>query len=91
VHAWADPRAAELWAEFRERMHGTDMAGWLYGGNDATERPADLGYWMGYRIAHAYYARTADKRQAIHDILNITDFDAFLAASGVVAEFEGAE
>lgn len=85
VHVWADPRAAELWQEFRERMYGTDLSGWLYDGNDATDRPADLGYWMGYRIAAAYYARAADKRQAIHDILNITDFDVFLEQSGIAA------
>jgi hypothetical protein len=91
VHAWADPRAAELWAEFRERMHGTDMAGWLYGGSDAGDRPADLGYWMGYRIAAAYYAGAVDKRQAIHDILNITDFAGFLERSGVAEAFEGTE
>jgi hypothetical protein len=89
VHAWANPRAATLWAEFRDRMHGTDMSGWLYGGNQETDRPADLGYWMGYRIAAAYYARAHDKRQAVSDMLNIADFDVFLAQSGVAAELSG--
>lgn len=89
IHAWANPRAAELWTEFRGRMHDGDLAGWLYNGGDSGDRPGDLGYWMGYRIAAAYYARATDKRQAIHDILNITDFDAFLASSGVAEEFDG--
>jgi hypothetical protein len=89
VHAWAEPRAAELWGEFRERMHGSDYSGWLYNGADAMDRPGDLGYWMGYRIARAYYDRAEDKRQAIHDILNIGDFDVFLQQCGVVEEFEG--
>lgn len=44
---------ADLWAEFREVMHGDDMAGWLYGGQPEG-RPADLGYFIGYRIAEAY-------------------------------------
>lgn len=82
VHAWANPREAELWREFRERMHGTDMNGWLFGGAETKGRPADLGYWMGYRIVRAYYERTPDKQQAIRDILSIGDADAFLAASG---------
>lgn len=91
VHAWAEPRAAALWTEFRARMDGTDYAGWLY---DAAEgatdgRPADLGYWMGYRIASGYYARATDKSAAIRDMLRIDDFNAFLQASGVAAEFEG--
>lgn len=89
VHAWADPRAAELWAEFRDRMLGSDVSGWLYNGNAEQDRPGDLGYWMGYRIAAAYFARAGDKRQAIRDILNITEFEAFLRASGVEAELGG--
>ncbi|QSQ24360.1 hypothetical protein JY651_05185 [Pyxidicoccus parkwayensis] len=82
VHAWAEPREAELWREFRERMHSEDVRGWLYDGDASSGRPADLGYWMGYKIARAYYERAADKRQAVHDILTATDADAFLAASG---------
>lgn len=89
VHAWAEPRAAGLWAEFREAMHGTDYAGWLYGGGNGkdSERPADLGYWIGYRIARGYYQRAGDKTAAIRDMLVIDDFEAFLQASGVEEEF----
>jgi len=90
VHQWANPRAGELWQEFLERKHDTSLSGWLYGGNDETGRPADLGYWMGYRIAAAYYRRAADTRQAIAEILNISDFDAFLDQSGVATELDAA-
>ncbi|NIR46299.1 MAG: hypothetical protein GWN99_17835 [Gemmatimonadetes bacterium] len=83
IHEWANPREAELWGEFREVMHGTDLSAWLYGGADpAVGRPADLGYWMGYRIAKAHYDRAEDKRQAVADILQITDFESFLERSG---------
>lgn len=37
---------------------------------------------MGYRIVESYYARATDKRRAIHDILNIADFDRFFRDSG---------
>ncbi len=89
VHAWAEPRAAELWAEFREVMHGTDYTGWLYGGGDRADggRPADLGYWIGYRIARGYYQRAGDKTVALRDMLGIADFEAFLLTSGMEAEF----
>ena len=81
--AWAEPRERELWDEFRAAMHGTDLSQWLYQGSSAmTDRPADLGYWIGYRITQAYYQRAADKTKAIGDILHIADSDAFLAASG---------
>jgi hypothetical protein len=85
VHEFAEPREAELWREFRERMHGQDFSGWLYGSSEG--RPNDLGYWMGYKIAKSYYDRAADKRQAIRDILEVEDFDAFLAKSGYPEKF----
>jgi len=72
---------AELWAEFRTVMHGTDATGWLYG-NAPPGRPADLGYFIGYRIAEAYYAQAADKAAALRDILRVQDVERILAASG---------
>jgi hypothetical protein len=71
----------ELWADFSQRMHGTDYTGWLYG-KPPGERPADLGYFIGYRIASAYYAKASDKRQALAEIIRGADVDALLAASG---------
>jgi hypothetical protein len=56
----------------------------LYNGWDIKgrgDRPADLGYWMGYRITKSYFERASDKRQALRDILTIKDFDRFLANS----------
>lgn len=82
IHAWALPREAELWAEFRKVMHGSDGGDWLYGGTDSVERPADLGYFIGYRIVQAYYERSDDKQTAIREIVAMTDPVAFLEASG---------
>lgn len=36
---------------------------------------------MGYKICQSYYEELADKKQAVHDILNISDYPAFLARS----------
>jgi Predicted Zn-dependent protease (DUF2268) len=85
---WARPRAAELWREFKRDMHGTDYSHWLYQGQGAGDRPADLGYWMGYQITKAYYDRAGDKAAAIGRILDITDWDGFLAASGYGRQFD---
>jgi hypothetical protein len=37
---------------------------------------------VGYRIVQSYSLHAADKRQAIRDILKMTDPTAFLARSG---------
>lgn len=85
VHDFANPREKELWKEFKDKMLASDYAGWLYSSTEG--RPNDLGYWMGYKITRAYYDSMDDKNQAINDILNIKDFEAFLQRSGYSEKF----
>ena len=88
LRRWADPREAELWKEFQGAMRGSDVSHWLYEGERATaDRPADLGYYMGYRITQAYYQRATDKARAIGEILAVKDYDAFLASSHYADKF----
>lgn len=72
----------ELWADFTKEMDGKNWRNWIANGSqETTEKPADLGYFVGYRICQSYYEQMADKKQAVHDILNIGDARAFLAQS----------
>lgn len=72
-----------LWDEFQGQMHGTDVSRWLYNqGSESADRPGDLGYFVGYRIAQAFHDRAIDKAAAIAAILEVPDADAFLARSG---------
>ncbi|HZU54031.1 MAG TPA: hypothetical protein VFF77_09070 [Holophagaceae bacterium] len=73
---------AELWKAFRADMDGQDTSRWMYQGKIVDGRPADLGYFVGYRIAQAYYAKAKDKRQAVKDIIEMKDPKALLKASG---------
>jgi len=72
---------AELWRQFRSEMGGEDASRWLYGSSRRDGHPADLGYFMGFRIAQAYYDRAKDKRQAVRDILTSNDIEGILKAS----------
>jgi hypothetical protein len=80
VHDFANPREAELWAEFKQRMHSKDYSGWLY--SNTPGRPNDLGYWMDYKITKAYYQKQPNKQEAVYNIFHIRNFDAFLEESG---------
>ena len=86
LRAYAIPREAALWQEFRSVMNGTDVSRWLYNqggpGSSTADRPGDLGYFIGYRIVESYYARIADKRAAVRGIIEMQDAALFLAASG---------
>lgn len=90
VHSYGDAHERELWHEFSAEMNGTDYSRWLYNGGTVTataDRPADLGYYVGYQISRSYYDGHADKRQALRDILTIGDFRGFLTASGYPDKF----
>lgn len=73
-------REAEIERAFVADQDKTDLSAWLY--NGTMEKQGDLGYWVGYRIAKAYYARAKDKRAAVRAILEMDDPKAFLAKSG---------
>jgi hypothetical protein len=82
LHLFSKDREHELWQNFAQEMYGKQIDNWLYQGDKGTtDRPADLGYYMGYKIAEAYYQQRKNKRQAIKDMLSIRDFSAFLKAS----------
>jgi hypothetical protein len=78
----AEARAPEIEAAFAAEMAGTDTKRWLYNGPGTDAWPADLGYWIGYRIVKSYYDRAPDKRAALRTMLKRTDARAFLKASG---------
>ncbi|MEO8561018.1 MAG: DUF2268 domain-containing putative Zn-dependent protease [bacterium] len=83
-NAYGEAHESELWAAFQHDMHGHDHSDWLYNGANRgiSTHPPDLGYWMGYRIAKAYYDRSLDKTAAVHELLTTHDFDALVVASG---------
>ncbi|GAA4030153.1 hypothetical protein GCM10022409_12990 [Hymenobacter glaciei] len=82
-YTYGDAHEKQVWADFTKEMDGTNWNNWIANGGtqETEEKPGDLGYYVGYRICQAYYEEQTDKKQAVHDILNISDYPAFLAAS----------
>lgn len=87
LQEYGNAHERELWLEFEKEMLGTDRSNWLYQGDAAKDRPADLGYYIGYKIAESFYKNAPDKKQAVHDILNVGDPKAFLEASRYQEKF----
>ena len=83
AYAYGDAHEAELWAKFKTETDSSNTSNWLYQGDRAPPGvPADLGYWMGYKISKAYYDKAADQKAAVRDILLYKDAKTFLQASG---------
>jgi hypothetical protein len=72
----------ELWREFKNEICKDSYSNWLYNYATAKDRPADLGYYIGYKIAKEYYQNSIDKKQAIIDIIEMDNPVRFLAISG---------
>jgi uncharacterized protein YjaZ len=83
LKAYGSAHDAEVWRDFEADMYKADYTKWIYNANTSKDRPADLGYYVGYLITRAYYDNAKDKRRAVHDILNIQNARAFYEASGV--------
>jgi len=71
IHEYGDRHEQELWEEFKMEMLTKNYSKWLYNGNNSKDRPADLGYYMGYKICEAYAQKIGNQQQAIKDILEV--------------------
>jgi uncharacterized protein YjaZ len=67
-------------SEFKKEMFAEDISKWMYNGN-IKDRPVDIGYTLGYKIAKSYYARSADKQKAIYNLLNTDSFITLMRES----------
>ena len=79
---WGDAHEAQAWADFAPVMHEASLLGWLYSGTP--ERPPDVGYFLGARIAAAWWDAhpelpVPERTRALLDAH--CDAPAFLAAS----------
>lgn len=85
--AYGEAHEGEIWKDFQTEMWKDDISRWMYNGVNAKDRPADMGYYVGYKIVQSYYNNTKDKKQAIKDILAIKDVTKFYEASKYADKF----
>ncbi|MDE2560735.1 MAG: lytic murein transglycosylase [Sphingomonadales bacterium] len=79
---WTRGRERSLDEAFLKDVGSADLSHWLYNGTGTPEHPGDLGYWVGYRIAKAYYDKASDKHAALRTLFDLKDPQAILAQSG---------
>jgi hypothetical protein len=82
MYAWARAREADLWAEFQRERDGTDLSSCLYNQGKAPQRPGDLGYFIGYRVAQAYAKRFKDDAEATRTLLRAKSLTTLAMESG---------
>lgn len=82
IFDYGEKNQKELWREFRADIQGRkrfEETDWFYNYN--SDRPADLGYYLGYKIVESYYNNADDKKQAIAEIIEMDNAMEFLEKS----------
>ena len=82
IYNYGEEHQQALWKEFKQDINmnkGFDDTDWFY--NYHSNRPADLGYYIGYKIVESYYNNSKDKKKAIKEILEMENPKEFLRKS----------
>ncbi|TQM10354.1 putative Zn-dependent protease DUF2268 [Pseudoxanthomonas sp. 3HH-4] len=79
---WTNGKETDIESAFVRDMDSTDLSKWVYNYLPGSAEPYDLGYWVGYRIAKAYYLGSDDPKAALKQLIELEDPKAILEASG---------
>lgn len=82
AYAYGRKNECALWQQLQADLAKNDTKLWFYNGMSIKDRPADVGYFMGFRIAEAYYNKQKNKREALDILLKSRDYAAIVAQSG---------
>ena len=85
IYEYGEKNEKELWKEFYNDMKknkSVDETDWFYSYH--SNRPADLGYYIGYKIVKSFYDNHKNKKQAIKEIIKMNAPKLFLKESGYI-------
>lgn len=88
IYDYGKKNESKLWEEFSEELDSEDWNQWFYAKSKTEERPADLGYFIGYMITKSYYDKAKDKNKAVQEIIEVTDYPKFLERSEYSEKFK---
>jgi len=83
LYVYGPAHEAEIKRQFQADRRGNDYRDWLYNSSANRFGVSDLGYYVGYRIASAYYAAQPDKAKAIATLIELR-YDDVAAVDEVI-------
>ncbi len=81
INEYGSKNEKQIWTDFKNEICNENSNNWLYNSSFIKGKPADLGYFVGYKIAKEYYKNALDKKQAVNDIIEMTNPLRFLELS----------
>jgi len=83
LYDYGDKYEHDLWNKFKKALENNENTdNWMYNIDRVEDGvPADLGYYIGFRIVESYYKNSIDKTQAIYEIIQMKNPKEFLVKS----------
>jgi len=81
TNEYGEKNEKQIWTDFKNELCNENSNNWLYNYSTVKDKPADLGYFIGYKIAKEYYNNASDKKQAVNNIIDMTNPIRFLELS----------
>ncbi|WP_293743062.1 DUF2268 domain-containing putative Zn-dependent protease [uncultured Pedobacter sp.] len=78
---YATAHEKELWQEMKSELCTKNLQNWLFNAASSKNRPGDLGYRIGYKIAESFYNKSDDKKMAIKEMIETDNPLVFLDKS----------
>jgi Predicted Zn-dependent protease (DUF2268) len=86
---FAKGKEKTIWTDFKKEMYLARAYNWIANSEQETaDKPADLGYWVGYQICKSYYEQATNKQKAIFEMLHIQDYKNFLEQSKLNEKYQ---
>ena len=84
IHQYGAIHECDILKSFKESiaLNPFDYSKWLYNGLTAKDAPADLGYYVGYKITEGFYANTENKKSSLKTILRRGQYKKVYKNSG---------
>ncbi|MCP9757169.1 hypothetical protein EGI26_18570 [Lacihabitans sp. CCS-44] len=71
----------KLWQDYKNLTDMSKIGDYFYK-NTKLYPVRSVGYYLGYQVCKKYYEKATDKRKAIKEIIEVTDYDKFVKDSG---------
>lgn len=90
LHDFADTIEQKLWNEFNiEKDKNIENTEWLYTGKNTSKGyPADLGYYIGFKILESYSEKFDNINIAIQSMLKNSNYYDIFEKSGYDKKFQ---
>lgn len=78
---YCEQNKSKLWNDYKN-LNDIGLIGDFFYKNTSLYPVRSVGYYLGYQVCKQYYDKATDKKKAIREIIEVTDYDKLVVESG---------